>query len=143
MVQINKNDMNREIKFRCYDTYLKQMVPHVHGFHFMGEVMAFGVLEAYIFENMGDRVGSLSRWPDIEVMQFTGLLDKNKNEIYEGDIVLIAADNFAEAHGVKPGHKIVFGNHCIGEDSWQIQHKTPGFVVKFNESSETYSKTLS
>lgn len=62
----------RQIKFRAWDYYDKKMVdmPINHSGYTLNEV----------FENVvdEDRYG---------LMQFTGLLDKNGKEIYEGDIV--------------------------------------------------------
>lgn len=58
--------MNREIKFRAWDRSLKKM----------------------IYPKLWDNSmpSNWERWYDL--MQFTGLLDKNGREIYEGDIVV-------------------------------------------------------
>ena len=60
--------MGREIKFRAWDKWEKRMIqPH------NGDFIKWH---------------SMSNWKDcLEVMQFTGLKDKNDMEIYEGDIV--------------------------------------------------------
>lgn len=58
----------REIKFRAWELNTKQMSK------------PFGLGGIPIFIVDGEIVG-------LEIMQFTGLLDKNGKEIYEGDIV--------------------------------------------------------
>jgi hypothetical protein len=58
----------REIKFRAWDNVQRKMINVVNLNLIDGDVWCNGKL-------------------DVELMQFTGLLDKNGVEIYEGDIL--------------------------------------------------------
>jgi uncharacterized phage protein (TIGR01671 family) len=62
----------REIKFRAWEKNLKEIIP-VHFIDFANRM-----------------INAKSAWrlfDEIELMQYTGLKDKNGKEIYEGDIV--------------------------------------------------------
>ena len=74
--------MSREIKFRAWDEEKKTMVFPVQSWN--TELFFFG------FNSKGlecSRYVGKGAWKRLPVMQFTGLLDKNGKEIYEGDVV--------------------------------------------------------
>ncbi len=76
--------MSREIKFRAWDKKSKKMLHE--GF----EVSASGDWTVYDDED-GGKSGlwehDISRDYDLEIMQFTGLHDRNEREGYEDDII--------------------------------------------------------
>ncbi len=67
--------MSREIKFRAWDTILNRMYP------------AFEMKEYMSVNEMGQDNLVPQTANEIELMQFTGLKDKNGKEIYEGDLI--------------------------------------------------------
>lgn len=110
--------MKREIKFRAWDESQKYMA--YQGTPDLETIQSF-------MHHFGDK----------ELMQFTGLTDKNGKEIYEGDLIYYEYDDRAEetGKGICVG-MVVFENGCFVV-------KQPNFdYEKANEKPFTLHKWL-
>lgn len=105
-----KPQSKREIKFRMFDTRLKQMV--FTGYHVIGEVTAFGGMEIHINETRHltpECENSMDRWNDFVEMQFLEFQDRKGNDVYDGDILMVISDNDNEEYITKVSGSMLNG----------------------------------
>ena len=110
------------LKFRAFDTETKIML--CEGFHIIGEVMMFGLIDEHIRENLCGK-DTLERYNDIVITQFSGRTDSNGKDIYEGDIVNVKGLDFL----------------CVWENCGMVFRcvSDMAYVITLNPGSENYT----
>ena len=116
--------MSRVIKFRAWDTSFKKWVTHSVTISAEGRIFLMFVDDNQKFHCFPKTS------EEIIIQQFTGLLDKNSTEIYEGDIVKYVGDR--DSYSLP-------GEVSIGEyftHSYQFRHY--GVRVRRIDMNDTY-----
>lgn len=105
--------MSREIKFRAWDKY-ENKIRKVRAINFTNKDLWLEIEDNRI---MG------ANFFEVELMQYTGLKDRNDKEIYEGDIVRYFKDELGIVKFVA-GSFIIDGNTCY-ESFLELGGKIP------------------
>jgi len=112
----------REIKFRAWDKKTKQFIPP--------EIFAVG-FTGHVWEWNTEKKRLSNADGQYELMQFTGLKDKNGKEVYEGDII----KKLITREGFEPEHSFTEVKWKKVEDNWD-QDGFVGFTTYPAEDGE-------
>ena len=112
----------REIKFRAWHKEEK----------IIGEVFGINILHKEIFFSNGDvDCYGFSDFKYIELMQYTGLKDKNNKEIYEGDIITLHNSKYKVIFNIE-GARFVLRNDEFELEITFINHNNERMEIVGN-----------
>jgi len=114
--------MKRAIKFRVWDNRFRKM--YSDGISVQADGAFY--LERPDHDGNGIEIAE-SEHGELAIMQFTGLLDKNGKEIYEGDLL---------RYKTSPVYTVVFDS-----SAWKVAARSPdgvGFTLNLNERTNIF-----
>lgn len=123
----------KNYKFRAWDNHNKKWLmgyeyPNLGGFSLTGESVLFGewgdCFDEFVFEKNGKKAD------DLIITQFTGLVDRNNKQLYDGDIVKFRANYTSKPCGYMKGIL------RMTEFELQIEAENGQFYSANNETDE-------